>query len=193
MAKTNRNTESYTMSEALDSLLPKYQFTEHHTTVVLGTQAHVFAAVEAMDLSDSQIARILMRLWRIPAKLMMKNVSDRNMSVDDFLPLVKTPPTNLVRGLIGGSNTPEDKASVDAIAFRAFDEPGCIKLAWAFWLTDLGDDRIRVDTETRVLCTDKKALRGFSVYWFIIRPWSGLIRLRLLASIKRHAETGAKA
>jgi hypothetical protein len=98
-----------------------------------------------------------------------------------------------VRGLIGGSNAPTDKASVDAAAFRTFDKPGFIKLAWAFWLTDMGDDRIRVDTETRVLCTDKKTLRVFSVYWFIIRPWSGLIRLSLLASIKRHAESGTKA
>ena len=181
------------MSDALDSLLPEYQFTEHHTIVVLGKRDQVFAAVEAMDLGDSRIARILMRLWRIPAKLVMKNVSDKNMSVADFIPLIRTPPTDLVRGLIGGSNSPKDKASVDADAFRAFDKPGCIKLAWAFWLTDLGDDRVRVDTETRVLCTDKKTLRGFTVYWYIIRPWSGLIRLRLLASIKRHAETGSKA
>ncbi|NKB44782.1 MAG: hypothetical protein GKS03_10945 [Alphaproteobacteria bacterium] len=181
------------MSEALNSLLPEYEFTEHHTTVVLGTPEQVFASVEAMDLSDSRIARTLMRLWRIPAKLVMKNVSDRNMSVDDFLPLICTPPTDLVRGLIGGSNSPKDKATVDAAAFRAFNQPGCIKLAWAFWLTDLGDNRVRVDTETRVLCTDKKTLRGFTVYWYIIRPWSGLIRLRLLASIKRHTETGSKA
>jgi hypothetical protein len=176
------------MSDALNSLLPEYQFSEHHTTVVLGSPARVFAAVEAMDLSDSRIARVLMSLWRIPAKVVLKNVSDRNMSVADFLPLIRSPPTDLARGLIGGRNSPKDKASVDAAAFRAFNKPGCIKLVWAFWLTDLGDDRVRVDTETRVLCTDKKTLRGFTVYWLIIRPWSGLIRMRLLASIKRDAE-----
>lgn len=181
------------MSDALNSLLPEYQFSEHHTTVVLGKPEQVFASVEDMDLSDSSIARILMRLWRIPAKLVIKNVSDRNMSVSDFIPLIKTPPTDLIRGMIGGNNSPKDKSAVDADAFRAFDQSGCIKLAWAFWLTDLGDDRVRVDTETRVLCTDKKTLRGFRVYWLIIRPWSGLIRMRLLASIKRHTETGSKA
>lgn len=181
------------MSEALNNLLPEYQFSEHHTTVVLGKQEKVFAAVEDMDLSDSTIARGLMRLWRIPAKLFIKNVSDKNMSVTDFIPLIHTPPTDLVRGLIAGNTSPKDKSKVDAEAFRVFDQPGCFKLAWAFWLTDLGDDRIRLDTETRVFCTDKKTLRGFTVYWLIIRPWSGLIRMRLLASIKRHAETGSKA
>jgi hypothetical protein len=38
------------------------------------------------------------------------------------------------------------------------------------------------------LCTDNKTLRAFRIYWLIIRPWSGLIRMRLLASIKRTAE-----
>ena len=59
------------MSEALNSLLPEYQFSEHHMTVVLGKPDRVFEAVEAMDLSDSRIARTLMRLWRIPAKVVM--------------------------------------------------------------------------------------------------------------------------
>lgn len=180
------------MSDVLNSLLPEYQFSEHHTTVVLGKPERVFEAVEGMDLSDSTIARVLMRLWRIPAKLMIKNVSDRAldraMSVSDFIQLERIPPTDLARGMLGGRNAPKDKASVDSDAFRAFNAPGCIKLVWAFWLTDLGDDRVRVDTETRVLCTDKKTLRRFTVYWCLIRPWSGLIRMRLLASIKRAAE-----
>lgn len=177
------------MSDVLNALLPEYQFSEHHTNVVLGKPERVFEAVEAMELSDSTIARVLMRLWRIPAKLVMgKKAPDRSMTVADFLPLERSPPTDLARGLIGGKNAPEDKASVDSEAFRAFNAPGCIKLVWAFWLTDLGDDRVRVDTETRVLCTDKKTLRSFTVYWCIIRPWSGLIRMRLLASIKRDAE-----
>lgn len=177
------------MSDVLNNLLPEYQFSEHHTNVVLGKPERVFEAVEAMDLSDSTIARVLMRLWRIPAKLVMgKKAPDRSMTVDDFLPLERVPPTDLARGLIGGKNAPKDKSEIDSDAFRAFDAPGCIKLVWAFWLTDLGDDRVRVDTETRVYCTDKKTLRGFTVYWCIIRPWSGLIRMRLLASIKRDAE-----
>jgi hypothetical protein len=177
------------MSNVLNSLLPEYQFTEHHMTVVLATPERTFEAVEAMDLGDSTIARVLMNLWRIPARLVIKPPPDRNMSVDDFIQLVRQPPTDLARGLIGGRNAPKDKQAIDAESFRAFNEPGCIKLVWAFWLTDLGDDRVRVDTETRVLCTDDKTLRVFRFYWYAIRLWSGLIRLRLLASIKRHAES----
>jgi hypothetical protein len=177
------------VSDALNRLLPDYQFSEHHTTVVLAQPDRVFAAVEAMELSDSRIAQVLMRLWRIPVKVIVKDAPDRNMSVSDFIPLVRDPPTDLVRGLIGGRNAPQDKSSVDADAFRAFDQPGCMKLVWAFWLSDLGDDRVQINTETRVFCTDKKTLRSFTIYWHMICPWSGLIRMRLLASIKRDAES----
>ena len=177
------------MSEALNSLIPEYQFSEHHTTVVLAKPERVFEAVEAMDLTDSSIAKVLMRLWRIPARIYNKDIPDRFMSVTDFIPLIRTPPGVLMRGLLGGANAPAEKSSIDADAFRSFDEPGCMKLVWGFWLTDLGDDRVRVDTETRVHCTDKEMLNKFRVYWLIIRPWSGLIRLRLLASIKRDAES----
>lgn len=158
-------------------------------TVVLGKPERVFDAVEAMDLTDSDIARILMRLWRIPARIINRDIPNRFMSVDDFIPLVRQPPTDLIRGLIGGRNRKEDKSSLDAEAFRVFDEPGCMKLCWAFWMTDLGDDRIRVDTETRIFCTDARTKRLFTLYWVIIRPWSGLIRMRLLASIKSDAES----
>lgn len=178
------------MSDALNSLIPEYQFSEHHTTVVLAKPDRVFKAVEDMDLTDSSIARALMRLWRIPARMVNKDIPDRFMSVNDFIPLIRTPPADLVRGLLGGKNAPKDKSSVNADAFRSFEELGCIKLAWGFWLTDLGDERVRVDTETRVQCTDQKTLRAFRLYWIVIRPWSGLIRMRLLASIKRNAEAG---
>ena len=177
------------MSKSLHSLLPDYQFSEQHTTVVLAKPERVFEAVEAMDITDSTIARVLMRLWRIPARLYNKDVPDRYMSVNDFIPLIRTPPNDLMRGLLGGRHAPKDKTSVDADAFRAFNEPGCIKLVWGIWLTDLGDDRVRVDTETRVFCTDKTMLKKFRICWLIIRPWSGLIRMRLLASIKRDAES----
>ncbi len=177
------------MSDVLNSLVPDYQFSEHHTTVVLAQPVRVFEAVEAMDITDSTIAKALMRLWRIPARIYNKEIPDRYMSVNDFMPLIRTPPHDLMRGLLGGRNAPKDKNAVDAAAFREFNEPGCMKLVWGIWLTVLGDDRVRIDTETRVFCTDAKTVRLFRLYWTIIRPWSGLIRMRLLASIKRQAES----
>lgn len=176
------------MSDVLNRLLPEYQFSEHHTAFVRGRLEDVFEAVEAMELSDSRIAHTLIRLWRIVARVLMRDVPDRDMSMRDFLPLVRIPPTDLARGLLGGKKVPKDTSGIDDQAFILFNESGCIKLVWAFWLTDLGNNCVRIDTETRVLCTDARTLRGFRLYWMVIRPWSGLIRMRLLSSIKRAAE-----
>jgi hypothetical protein len=46
-----------------------------------------------------------------------------------------------------------------------------------------------LETETRIQCLDKNALKKFSWYWFFIRPFSGMIRLQILKSIKRSAES----
>jgi hypothetical protein len=168
------------MCRHLKRLLPQYQFSEHHWTVVDATPEQAFAAVESVDLGDSRLARGLMYLWRIPARLFMDNVSDRGMSVNDFIQLAHEAPKELVRGMIGGVK--QQKWSVSD--FDAYTGPG-FKLAWGFWVTDLGDGRCRVDTETRVWCCDAATMRWFTLYWIIIRLPSGAIRRDLLRIIKQ--------
>ncbi|EGH05146.1 hypothetical protein PSYAE_24927, partial [Pseudomonas amygdali pv. aesculi str. 0893_23] len=50
---------------------------------------------------------------------------------------------------------------------------------------ELGDGLTRLVTETRVQCLDAVALRQFRPYWYLIRPFSGLIRRRVLKAIQR--------
>lgn len=175
------------MSAALERLLPRYQFVERHRIHVSAPVAEVYAAVAAMDLSDSSIARGLMALWRIPARVILPKVPDRPMSVRDFLQLHEQPPTDLVRGMIGGRADRAQVAAMKADDFIAFNGPACFKLAWGFHLTPR-ERTVLVETETRVLCIDAESLAWFRWYWLVIRLPSGLIRRRLLASIKRHAE-----
>jgi hypothetical protein len=171
------------MSAALDRLLPRYQFVEKHSTVVHAAPAAAFAAIEATDLSDSKLAQGLMAVWRIPARLFVKNVPNRGMTVADFIPLLREPPLNIVRGLVGGVG----KQDWTAEKFTAYDGPG-FKLAWWFGVTDLGDGRCRIDTHTRVFCCDAKTKRWFTLYWLIIRLPSGAIRRDMLRIIKRRVE-----
>jgi hypothetical protein len=42
-----------------------------------------------------------------------------------------------------------------------------------------------LSTETRVCCGSKKNRLGFRLYWFIIKPFSYLLRRTLLYEIKR--------
>lgn len=172
------------MTSALDRLLPRYQFVERHRIVVRATPNAAFAAIEAVDLSDSKIAQGFMAVWRIPARLLMKGLPERSMRVDDFIPLLREPPHDLVRGLITG--TPRRAWTADEFAAHA--QPG-FKLAWGFLVTDLGDGRCRIDTETRVLCCDAKTKRWFNFYWLLIRLPSGLIRRDMLRIIKQRVES----
>ena len=175
------------MSAALERLLPRYQFVERHRIQVAAPVEEVYASVAAMDLTDSSIARGLMALWRIPARVLLPNVPDRPMSVRDFLQLHEQPPTDLVRGMIGGRVDRKRVAAMTADDFMAFDGPACFKLAWGFHLTPQ-ERNVLVETETRVLCTDAESRAWFRWYWLVIRLPSGLIRRRLLAHIKRRAE-----
>jgi hypothetical protein len=45
-----------------------------------------------------------------------------------------------------------------------------------------------LSTETRVHVADPAARRKFRRYWFVIRPFSGLIRILLLRAARRRAE-----
>ena len=171
------------MTTALDRLLPRYQFVERHRIVVRATAVAAFEAIEAVDLSDSKIAQGFMAVWRIPARLFMKGLPAKSMRVGDFIPLLREPPHDLVRGLITG--TPRRAWTADEYAAHA--EPG-FKLAWGFSVTDLGDGRCRIDTETRVLCCDAKTKRWFNFYWLVIRLPSGLIRRDMLRIIKQRVE-----
>jgi hypothetical protein len=46
-----------------------------------------------------------------------------------------------------------------------------------------------LSTETRVVATDARTRRAFAVYWFLIRPGSGVIRRELLRVVARRSES----
>lgn len=176
------------MTLILDDLLPRYQFSEHHRIDVRAAPAVVFAAVEGVDLTDSALARGLMWIWRRGARLVLDQVEERPMSVRDFIQLACEAPRELVRGMVAGA----PRGAWTPARFKAHDAAG-FKLAWSFWVTDLGAGRCRVDTETRVLCTDAATRRWFFFYWLLIRLPSGLIRRDLLRIIKARAENTMSA
>ena len=63
-----------------------------------------------------------------------------------------------------------------------------LKIAWNFKLEEKETNKIKVKTETRVQCLSKKARFWFTLYWLIVRPFSGLIRIEMLRIIKKKSE-----
>jgi len=53
----------------------------------------------------------------------------------------------------------------------------------------LGENKTKVSTETRVLCVAPITKITFGLYWLMIKPFSGLIRKKMLKIIKKDSET----
>ncbi len=79
----------------------------------------------------------------------------------------------------------------DANQFAQAHPPGAAKLVLAFQWTRSEAGRLHLETVTRVQCTDAHARRQMAVYWTLIRPFSGLIRHRILRQIRRISQAPA--
>ena len=105
-----------------------------------------------------------------------------------FTILAEDPPRELLIGLVGTFWTlTGGLRAVDAAVFRGPQPPGTARAAWNFHLAPEGG-ACRLTTETRVQCADAESRGRFRWYWRLVGPGSGIIRLAMLRSIRRHAE-----
>ena len=77
---------------------------------------------------------------------------------------------------------------IDPEAFRAFNEPFYVKIAWTLRVDPIGDSACVFRTETRVLTTDADARSRFRWYWARFSPGIAVIRRVMVQSVKRQAE-----
>ena len=86
---------------------------------------------------------------------------------------------------------PEGRVPVRPESPLAFQEganrSGMALAAMTFRTAQVGG-RTLLTTETRVFAPDRQVRRRFALYWFAIRPGSGLIRRMWLRAIRRRAE-----
>lgn len=170
----------------IDDALSEYDKREFHKIIINSNAEKVFKVIRCLDFSDSRIVRLLFRLRGIPAKeYSIPELIDMHFNV-----LVEDEPTELVIGLIGKFWLPLPKLqSHDLATFRDFEEPGYAKVAWNFHVTTLAEGKVLLTTETRGRGTDWIAKKAFTIYWHIIRPFSGKIRNKMLISAKLSAES----
>ena len=72
--------------------------------------------------------------------------------------------------------------------FKAFDEPGYVKIAWTLRVEPIGASESIFRTETRVVTTDRTARSRFRWYWARFSPGIVLIRQVMLTQVRRDAE-----
>lgn len=171
----------------LDDLVPVWDERSVHATDVRATPEAVYAAVRRLDLGGSPINRMLFLARGFPGRGGLR-LSD--LMARGFVLLGEDPPRELVLGLVARPWTLMGGIRrLDAEGFRRFDRPGYARIGWSFMVRPRGSTS-RLETETRIRCTDQASRRKFRWYWKIVGPLSGVVRREALTLIKKDAESG---
>ncbi|MCF9046556.1 hypothetical protein [Acinetobacter nectaris] len=172
-----------------DQYLSHYQFKETYRKVIQASIDDVFFAVHSYDPADDQFFRCMIMLRELPMrvlKLFGQSSSNNEVFGLNNFTLLEASKNEIVYGLVGQfwKLNYGQIAIANADEFHQFKKPSYAKLILVFELKEISDKEIELMTETRVLCLDGQAYKRFRVYWYIIRPISGLIRRRILQGIK---------
>jgi hypothetical protein len=166
----------------IDKYLPEYTFNEIHEILINSPIEKVYQVTKNFDLSKSKLIVFLFKIRGLPTKRL--NLQDLIL---DF----------------GFSNIEEQFLTENLIGFWAKKkiEPitnqkdfinntisAKIKVVWNFRFSSQNSTQTKVSTETRILCVHPVTKVLFTLYWLIVRPFSGIIRIKMLKIIKKDSE-----
>ncbi|HUS01538.1 MAG TPA: hypothetical protein VMY77_07420 [Chitinophagaceae bacterium] len=152
------------MAFLIDKYLPGYTYNECHEKLIKASAEKCFIAAKNLDMRESFTTKTLMKLRGLPAKDLTLPGFIKNMC---FTYLEEQPFKEFV---------------IDA-------SQRSTKIIWNFYFKKIENDRTLVSTETRILCQTKRSKILFSVYWFFVKPFSGITRHEMLRLIKKKAES----
>ncbi|HET7234139.1 MAG TPA: hypothetical protein VFJ16_29265 [Longimicrobium sp.] len=182
----------------IDEWMPVFDAHERHETRIRAPREQVWAQVRRLDFGRPPVVRALMALRTLPALLTRGGREKARDAAEGggvlragFVLLGERVGDELLLGVAGQFWKPLGNITrVRADELRDFNRPGFATATWNFTLREDGDAVI-LATETRVRCTDEASRRAFLRYWRIVGPFSALIRMELLRSIRRAVETAA--
>jgi hypothetical protein len=178
----------------IDSFVPHPDASEHHAIAIAAPARVVYDAVCNTDLAESRVIRALLGLRVLP-KLLVRGqwpaqrfpaLRLRDLRGAGFGVLGEDRGREILLGVAGRFWRPVD--NVLPFDERNFEGPvhaGTARAVWNFSVRESPDGRTVLSTETRIACGDASARRAFRVYWLLVRPFSGLIRLIMLRRIRR--------
>lgn len=166
----------------LDKYLPKYTYREYHDVKISCPKEYVYAAARNLDLSKSKIIKALFIMRGLPTRDMTLEGFSRQ---GNFTFLEEIPNEEFIVGFWANGRI---EKIPDREEFIIDNESKRIKVVWNFQIKQVDKEVVLLSTETRIYCITRGAKIFFSIYWAIIRPFSGLIRRIMLAMIKDNAE-----
>ena len=176
-----------TTTTLMDEVLPEFDYRIHHERHVDAPPEYVAEAVELFQMGRA--ASLLFKLRGID--LPSGSVRDV-LAKSGFTILAERPGREVVAGTNGQfwklSELAHMESPRDLDSFRAFNRPGWAQGTISIRIEPREDGSTDLSTETRVRCVDEDARRRFSVYWGLIKVFSGWLRRDLLRRIAWIAE-----
>ena len=183
----------------IDSFVSRPDVSEKHQTTVNAAPDTVYAALLKTDLGDSLIIKLLLLMRSLPGfarrgfrpSLRNQKITLQTLIDSGFGILAEKSGSELVLGVTGrfwrptGNLSPFNRDDFDKGVVRGF-----ARAAWNFTTIENDDGQTILATETRVICGDSLSRRKFKVYWFFVRPFSGLIRRIMLSQVRKAANAG---
>jgi len=172
--------------QLLQRYLPRYQFAERHAALIAAPPAAVLDAVSCLERDADPLVRFFIRLRELPARCLGRKLDGQPaFGMHCFTRLERLGNVELAYGLAGEFWRAAYglQPLADAAAFLALEQSTLPRLLLHFSTEPVGE-QTRLHTETRVYCPGKVSLLKFAPYWYLIRPVSGLIRQRMLRSIR---------
>jgi hypothetical protein len=176
----------------LDDILPQYQFSEKHSIRIHNRPQPVLEAVRQSTWADM---RSLVTLLKIRGAVARQPFHDagvfRGRILDGFAAsgyVIGGSDREIVAAGGANVNTKGPIRTHSLQEFADYSEPGAVKMAFDFFVDDVGDGWSTLTAETRVFALGGSA-RGMARYWRLIVPGSGLLRREWLEGIKQRAES----
>lgn len=168
----------------INDYLPNFDFFEKHEILITANVEKVYGKLRTLTFSRSKMIRMLFWLRGL------KDISFKNF-YSDFVVLINDPFHEIAFGLVARPwKLKGEFLAVSKEEFLNFNKPGYAKIVWNFTFQSV-ENKTLVKTETRIFCTDKWSQWKFRVYWFFIRPFSGLVRIEMLRLLKLDSETAS--
>ena len=180
----------------IDEYMPTWEVRSRHACTVAAPADRVYAVVRSADFGALASVRLLMGLRSLPGLLRSPGdwwkrtfgpAPERRLMGSRFTLLSEVPGSEFLLGLRGRFWSPTGGLTAfDPRTFAAGPPPGLAQAAWLFRVEAEGSGT-RLLTETRVCTGDARSARLFRRYWMLVGPFSGWLRRRMLAHVKRAA------
>jgi hypothetical protein len=182
----------------LDEFMPEYEIAERHHVRVAAPAEITLAAAGDTDLQQSPVIRAIFKT----RELVLGAAPDIAARPAGLLAEMRSLGWGVLaerpgREIVAGAVTQPWMANVvfqplPPDEFRAFQEPGYVKIVWTLRADPAGPSASIFRTETRVATTDATARRKFRGYWARFSAGIVLIRRVLLGQLKKEAERRAR-